>query len=154
MEYSFYSTISGNLIPAAVRLLEKIYKSGSRCIFFSPLEERVKSADKTLWTFSTNAFVPHGDKSLGFCEKQPIFFTSDISVNPNNAKVLLMLDSLDYKSGIEKYQFEKVIMMFDDPETQERSKKIFADLQKNGENVNYWKQSQKGWEKLSLETIG
>ena len=51
-------------------------------------------------------------------------------------------------------QFEKVIMMFDDPETQERSKKIFADLQKNGENVNYWKQSQKGWEKLSLETIG
>lgn len=149
MEYSIYNTEVGNLTSAVVRLLEKIYQSKSRCVFFSPLDERVKMVDKALWTFSTNAFIPHGDKYLGFSEKQPIFFTSEVGNNPNNASVLLMLDSFEYFSWRNAGNFEKIIMMFEGSEFFEDSQKIFMDLQKSKENVNYWKQSQKGWEKLS-----
>ena len=149
MEYSIYNTEIGNLTSAVVRLLEKIYQSKSRCIFFSPFDERIKMVDKTLWTFSTNAFIPHGDKYLGFSEKQPIFFTSEVGSNPNDASVLLMLDSFEYNSWLPVGNFEKIIMMFEGNELFEDSQKIFMGLQKSKENVNYWKQSLKGWEKLS-----
>ena len=151
MEYGIYNIESGNLVNSAVRLLEKIYNSGKRCVFFSPLAERVNLIDRTLWTFSTNVFVPHGDKNLGFSEKQPIFFTDTLNVNPNGATVLMMLDSLDFRSWNDYEKFEKIIMMFDDEESRRASEKLFADLKKGAENVNYWKQSSKGW--IQLENI-
>ena len=95
MELNFYQVMSGNLVPSVVRLLDKVYHSGKRCVFYSPIEERVKVVDKTLWTFSTNAFVPHGDKELGYSDFQPIYMTSEVK-NPNQAVVLVLIDSFDY----------------------------------------------------------
>jgi DNA polymerase-3 subunit chi len=145
METNFYHVAEGNLISSIVRLLEKIYASGQRCVFFSPLEERLKIVDKTLWTFSTNAFIPHGDRSLGFCEKQPIYFTNQFE-NPNGAKTLLLVDTLDYQNYA---GFEKVFFVFESKREAEDAELLFNDLKKEKENVNYWKQSSKGWEKLT-----
>lgn len=146
MEINFYQTIDGNLVQSAIKLIEKIYKSAQRCVFFSPLEERVTAIDKSLWTFSTNSFIPHGDKNLGFKEQQPIYFTNECE-NPNNAIILIIMDSLDYK----KYaaQFEKIILIFENKETSESAQKLFWDLKKNQENVNYWQQSSEGWKCLT-----
>ncbi len=152
MEYGIYNIESGNLVNSSVRLLEKIYNSGKRCVFYSPLAERVALIDRTLWTFSTNVFIPHGDKNLGFSEKQPIFFTDNLNVNPNGATILMMLDSLDYQSWNGYEKFERIVMMFDDAESQLISEKLFVDLKKGGENVNYWKQSPKGW--IRVENVG
>lgn len=144
MEVSFYQIADDNLVPSVVRLLEKVYATGKRCIFFSPLEERVKLVDKTLWTFSTNAFIPHGDKSLGYVEQQPIYFTDEFE-NPNSATVIVMMDSFDYKSF--NCDWEKILFVFGESES-EQAVVLYHDLKKNQENVNYWKQSSKGWEKL------
>lgn len=144
MEISFYQIADGNLVPSAVRLLEKVYSTGVRCLFFSPVEERVKIVDKTLWTFSTNAFIPHGDKSLGYCDQQPVYLTSEVE-NPNQAEVVVLVDSFDYKSF--NQQFSKVLFVFDDS-VASRAQKLYCDLKKAAENVNYWQQSSKGWTKL------
>ena len=146
MELSFYHIASGNLASAVVKLLEKIYSTGKRCIFYSPIPDRVQLIDKTLWTFSTNAFIPHGGKSLGFADQQPIYFTSEIE-NPNNATVAVFVDSFDYKNWSDK--FEKILFVFEDPNAAEAASKIYKDLKNCGENVNYWKQSAKGWEKVT-----
>ena len=166
MELSFYHVMSGNLVPSVVKLLEKVYDSGKKCIFFSPVEDRVKVVDKTLWTFSKNAFIPHGDKSLGFSELQSVYLTSEIE-NPNQATVLVVTDSFDYKSWIENskvndhenenYQgknsedfgFERIIFIFEGEGSSETAQSMFEDLKNQRENVKYWKQSQSGWEKLS-----
>lgn len=145
MELNFYHVISGNLVPSVVKLLEKVYDSGKKSVFFSPLEERVKIVDKTLWTFSKNAFIPHGDKSLGFSELQSVYLTSKIE-NPNQATVLVMTDDFDYKSW--NQDFERIICIFEDDNSAEIAQSMFSDLKNQGENVKYWKQSQKGWEKL------
>ncbi len=144
MEVSFYQIADDNLVPSVVRLLEKIYLAKKRCIFFSPLEERVKLVDKTLWTFSKDAFIPHGDKSLGYVEQQPIYFTDEFE-NPNEATVVVMMDSFDYKNF--NCDWEKVLFVFGESES-EQAVVLYHDLKKNLENVNYWKQSSKGWEKL------
>ena len=145
MELNFYHVMSGNLVHSVVKLLEKVYDSGKKSIFFSPLEDRVKVVDKTLWTFSKNAFIPHGDKSLGFSELQSVYLTSEIE-NPNKATVLVMIDDFDYKSW--NQNFERVICIFEDDNSAEIALSMFSDLKNQGENVKYWKQSQKGWEKL------
>ncbi|MDR0968256.1 MAG: DNA polymerase III subunit chi [Holosporaceae bacterium] len=145
MEINFYHAAEGALISAAVKLLEKIYAAGQRCVFYSPLEERLKIVDKTLWTFSTDAFIPHGDRSLGFCEKQPIYF-ADCVENPNGAEALVIVDTLDYKNFKD---FKKIIFIFEENSQAEAAKALCDDLKKNGENVKYWKQNPKGWEKLA-----
>ena len=145
MELNFYHVMNGNLVPSVAKLLEKVYDSGKKSVFFSPLEDRVKIVDKTLWTFSKNAFIPHGDKSLGFSELQSVYLTSEIE-NPNKATVLVMTDDFDYKSW--NQDFERVICIFEDDNSAEVAQSMFSDLKNQGENVKYWKQSQKGWEKM------
>lgn len=146
MELNFYHVMNGNLVPSVVKLLEKVYDSGNRCVFFSHLEERVKIVDKTLWTFSKNAFIPHGDKSLGFPELQSVYLTSEIE-NPNQSTVLMVTDGFDYKSWSEN--FERVIFVFEDDSSAETARSMFEDLKNQRENVKYWRQSRSGWEKLS-----
>jgi len=146
MELNFYHVATGNLVPSVVKLLAKVYDSGKKSIFFSPIEDRVKYVDKTLWTFSTNAFIPHGDKAFGFAEQQSVYMTSEIE-NPNQATVLVMTDSFDYGSW--NQNFEKVIFVFEDDSSAKTAQEMLADLKNRNENVNYWKQSQKGWEKLN-----
>lgn len=146
MELNFYHVATGNLVPSVVKLLAKIYDTGKRSIFFSPIEDRVRYVDKTLWAFSTNAFIPHGDKSFGFADKQSVYMSSEVE-NPNQATVLVMTDSFDYKSW--NQNFEKVIFVFEDDSSSKTAQEMLADLKNRNENVNYWKQSQKGWEKLN-----
>ncbi|MDR1375427.1 MAG: DNA polymerase III subunit chi [Holosporaceae bacterium] len=142
MEVGFYQVMVGNLVITLPRLLEKIYISGRRCLFCSPSEERLKVVDKALWTFSTNAFIPHGDGNFGFCDQQPIYLTSG-KENPNNATVQVLTDTFDYKNYGEN--FEKILFVFDDPMQVECAKTLYTDLKKNLENVNYWEQSANGW---------
>ncbi|MDR2794200.1 MAG: DNA polymerase III subunit chi [Holosporaceae bacterium] len=149
-EFVIYATNAERFLSVVLGLLEKVHSSGKRCIFFSPLEERIKVVDKALWTFSTNAFIPHGDKKLGFCDQQPIYFT-DVRENPNKATVLMMLDSFDY--SIWENDFEKIIFVVDSG-LQDKTQlavidELRSDLKKNTKNVKYWEHSSKGWIKLT-----
>lgn len=146
MELNFYHVMTGNLVPSIVKLLEKVYISDQRCVFYSPIEERVQIVDKTLWTFSTNAFVPHGTKDMGSPNFQPIYMTSEIN-NPNDSIVLLLTDSFDYKSW--NQNFEKVLFVFEDESSSQVGRSLYEDLKNQQENVKYWKQSRNGWEKLN-----
>ncbi len=145
MEINIYHVFKGNLISSVIRLLEKSYLSGKRCIFYSPIDDRVKTIDKALWTFSTNAFIPHGDKTTGFAEQQPIYFTDCIE-NPNNADILVIMDTFEYEN-IEG-SFKKIMFVFEDTAQISIAEDFYQTLKKADENVNYWKQSQSGWEKL------
>ena len=41
------------------------------------------------------------------------------------------------------------MLIFEDISKVDEIEKIYRSLKDNGKNVNYWKQSPKGWEKLS-----
>lgn len=151
MSFSIYQVVSPKgsslLVSAVVKLLEKVYLSGKRAVFFSPISERVELINKALWTYSTNAFIPHGDKHLGFTESQPIYF-SDTFENPNGASILILMDTFDLTNPLYA-DFEKIMVVFEDTTVVQDMEKIYRDLKDAGKNVNYWKQSPKGWEKLS-----
>ena len=147
MEFSIYQAVSGNLTSVIVRLLEKTYLSGKKGVFFSPITERVELINKTLWTFSTNAFIPHGDKKMGFEDQQPIYFTDTLK-NPNKATVLILVDVFDLTNELYN-DFERIILIFEDILKADEVNKLYQSLKADGKNVNYWKQSPKGWDKLN-----
>ena len=135
MEFSIYQAVSGNLTSVVVRLLEKTYLSGKKGVFFSPITERVELINKTLWTFSTNAFIPHGDKKMGFEDQQPIYFT-DTFKNPNKATVLILVDVFDLTN--ELYNgFERIMLIFEDISKSDEVNKLYQSLKDDGKNVNY-----------------
>lgn len=144
MELSFYQTFDGNLVSSAVRLLEKIYMSEKRCVVHSPIDDRLSVVDKALWTFSTNAFIPHGGKETGMSDVQPIFFSKSVA-NPNAAVILMLIDSFDYQQWSEKFAFERVLFIFEDALSIKNANDIYDGLQKKQEHVNYWQQSKSGW---------
>lgn len=147
MEISIYQAASGNLISVVIKLLEKIYFSGNRAIFLTPITERLDLINRTLWTYSKSAFIPHGDKSMSFEDEQPIYFT-DVFKNPNRASVLILVDAFDVMN--ENYKnFERIVIIFEDILKADDINNIYRNLKDNGKNVNYWKQLSKGWEKLS-----
>jgi DNA polymerase-3 subunit chi len=146
MEVCFYQTAADSLTPSAVRLLEKIYASGERCIVYSGDDELLKVVDKTLWTFSTNAFIPHGDRSLGFCECQPIYLTNQ-QENPNGSTILVLLEAVDCEQCTEN--FKRIIYIFQSTQQIEKAKALYNDLKKSMENVHYWKQSSGKWESIT-----
>lgn len=147
MEFSIYQAVSGNLTSVVVKLLEKTYLSGKKGVFFSPITERVELINKTLWTFSTNAFIPHGDKKMGFEDQQPIYFTDTLK-NPNKATVLILVDVFDLTNELYN-DFERIILIFEDILKADEVNKLYQSLKADGKNVNYWKQSPKGWDKLN-----
>ncbi|MDR1361711.1 MAG: DNA polymerase III subunit chi [Holosporaceae bacterium] len=146
-EVIFYDIERGELNSVAVGLLEKAYASGKRCLFFSSSAERLKVVDKTLWTFSTNAFVPHGDRSVGFCEQQPIYLT-DLVENPNKAEILILLDSFDCQAWSD-HSFERIMLLQEQGNDPNSTNDLILDLQKKFKNVVYWKQVQKKWTKIA-----
>jgi DNA polymerase-3 subunit chi len=149
VEVNIYHISQGSLVSAVIRLLDKVYVSGKRCIFFSPLEERVSLIDRTLWTFTPLSFIPHGNSKSGFCDQQPIYFTSSHE-NPNNATVLLLMDTFDFSRWQGKNgSFEKIILMFEDMSQITLANALYENLKMEEKDVNYWKQSSHGWEKAA-----
>ncbi|MDR3155973.1 MAG: DNA polymerase III subunit chi [Holosporaceae bacterium] len=148
MEISIYHISRGNLVSAVTRILEKVYLSGERCVFSSPVEERTSFLDRALWTFTPLSFVPHGNGKSGFCDQQPIYFTTDHE-NPNKAKVLLLMDTFDFSAWYDQnIFFEKIILMFEDESQIALADALYKNLKNEKRNVNYWKQSYRGWEKI------
>ncbi len=84
---------------------------------------------------------------MGFEDQQPIYFT-DVFKNPNKATILMLVDTFDLTNK-EYENFEKIMLIFEDISKTDEVEKIYLSLKDNGKNVNYWKQSPKGWEKLS-----
>lgn len=145
MEFNIYQAAEGKLVQVVVKLLEKAYNSGHRSVFFSPVPERIDVIDKTLWTFSTNTFIPHGSYKFGFPEMQAIYLT-DKYENPNSADILAVTDSFEISDQFVG-NFEKIMFICEEKTQIERARETYQLLKKDGKYVKYWKQSVNGWVK-------
>ena len=74
-EIGFYHLTRSSLEEALPRLLEKAYASGSRVVVRGGDAERIELLNRSLWTYGKDSFLPHGARSDGFAEDQPIYLT-------------------------------------------------------------------------------
>ena len=144
MDISFYFLKGDSFLKTVARLVEKAYASQARMVVFDGVQERLEEIDKVLWTFSTDAFIPHGSKELGHETLQAVWLT-DKPENPNNSTILLLINDFDLQSWAD-LGFSRVLIAFSD-ELRKKADSELGRLKKESRAVTYWSQTDKGWDK-------
>ena len=109
MIVSFYHLSSSPLEKALPNLLEKLIASDKRAVMFFADETHMLEVDKSLWSFSTNRVIPHGNEQEDYKEKQPLYLTTK-EENPNKAEILIVVDG---STPAYASQFERLLDVFD-----------------------------------------
>lgn len=129
------------------KLLEKAYETGKKIVIKVGTEERVEFLNAQLWTFSDEAFIPHGSKKDGNADRQPIWLTAGDDV-PNQAEMLFLVD--DAAASLEQIgRFERVFNLFDGnaAEAVDKARSFWKEIKASAHDCHYWKQNSAGrWE--------
>ncbi|CAO4834817.1 MAG: hypothetical protein CNLJKLNK_00790 [Holosporales bacterium] len=139
-EYSFYALKNTTIEKTLPKLLEKIYNAGLMVHVLCKNDDQLKALDASIWTFSSNAFVPHGSiyDPKDTHEEHPIFLSLDQNI-VNNATVFLSLQPIPL------HGFEKIIYFFD---LYQDGAELFEKHYQSLPKATYWQQTQTGgWEK-------
>lgn len=142
-DHSFYHLQRQSIEAALPKLLERVYGAGLRAVVRAGSDEQVQNLNKLLWTYDPGSFLPHGAKTGSSSADQPIHLTSG-DENPNQAKVLLLLDGTE-TGAAEGY--ERCLYLFDgnDPEALAAARERWKWCRDQGASATYYQQSPEGW---------
>lgn len=145
-EVLFYHLQQTSLEQVLPTLLERSLERGWKAVVQVGNSERVDALNAALWTYSDDAFLPHGTEEDGSLEKQPVALTT-AGENPNGADVLFLVDgAVPGEIG----PYERCVLMFDgrDDEAVGAARGHWKTLSEGGHDVTYWQQNDAGgWEK-------
>ncbi|MEQ8745158.1 DNA polymerase III subunit chi [Pyruvatibacter sp.] len=145
-ELLFYHLERSSLEKVLPQLLEKTLERGWKAVVRTGSSERAQSLDAHLWTYSDDAFLPHGLSGGGNDADQPVLLTTGED-NPAAANVLFAVDGADI-AGAQTYQ--RCVLMFDggDAEAVNAARGHWKAGKEAGHDTTYWQQSAAGkWEK-------
>ncbi|WP_310619940.1 DNA polymerase III subunit chi [Flexibacterium corallicola] len=145
-EVLFYQLSKYPLEQALPVLLQKCLERDWAVVVEFGSKERRDALNAHLWSFSEEAFLPHGTKEDGFEEAQPIYLTCE-GDSPNLPAVRFCVDRAPMR---EATGYERIIYMFDgnDPEALSEARKCWLDAKKTPFALTYWAQTDAGgWEK-------
>lgn len=109
-------------------------------------QERCEAIDAHLWTYSEEAFLPHGTRKDGFEEAQPIYLTTEDD-NPNEAVVRFVVDRAPMPDPT---LYKRVVYMFNgqDPAALQEARQLWLEVKKTDHELTYWAQTDRGgWER-------
>ena len=141
-EYFFYHLLRRRLEEALPDLLQRTLARGWRAVVMASGPERVEALNGHLWTFSRDAFLPHGSKADGRAAEQPVWLT-DRDENPNGASVLFLTEGMETATP---GTYERVCDLFDGQDeaavaaARERWKRAKA----AGLKLTYWQENERG----------
>ena len=72
----FYHDADSKLAVAA-RLAQKGLAAGMRLLLLTPDAETASLADRALWTFSANSFIPHAKADSALADQSPVVIAID-----------------------------------------------------------------------------
>lgn len=150
MEVAFYQLTTTPLEKTLPKLLEKAYSANQRVVVVVDSQERLELLNSILWTYSTNAFLPHGSAAdtPETHSRQPIWLTTKIE-NPNQASVIISTSGalIETSNG-----FSRCLDVFDGniPDFLTAANERFKRYQSLGVSCVYWRQNIQGsWESVA-----
>jgi DNA polymerase III subunit chi len=141
-EVGFYHLTRSTVEEALSRLLEKAYAAGSRVLVRVGDSERLELLNRALWTYGKESFLPHGTRSDGFAEDQPIYLTGQVE-NPNGGSILALVADA---TAPDLAAFARCLDLFDggDAEAVARARERWRAAQAAGHPCTYWQQGERG----------
>lgn len=145
-EVWFYHLERTPLEQALPELLERTLQRGWKALVRTVDTGRLGTLDEHLWAYRPDSFLPHGRADEPRPERQPVLLTLD-QANPNGADVLFLVDGAE-AGALEGYR--RCVLLFDGREDAElaEARRRWAAFRKAGLSVSYWKQGERGWEKM------
>ncbi|MBR4106159.1 MAG: DNA polymerase III subunit chi [Alphaproteobacteria bacterium] len=140
----FYHLQTTDLEHTLPILLDKAYALQKKILVKIGTAERVDYINTLLWTYDEESFLPHGAKSDGNAELQPIWLTSGDD-NPNSAAMLFLIDGAVYDTA-KLVEFERVFYIFDgnDADMLTKAREFWKQVKKAGLESFYWQQNDQG----------
>jgi len=144
MRVDFYHLLTSPLERALPLLLEKVLQTGQRAVVMAGSEDRVEALAGVLWSYSPNAWLPHGSRKDGYAAEQPIWLT-DHDENPNAARVLVLTDGM---TSTHLTDDDRCLDMFDggDAEATAAARQRWTEAKTAGHELHYWQQTETGWQ--------
>jgi DNA polymerase III subunit chi len=138
----FYHLERQPLEAVLPKLLATSLERGWRVVVKAGSEERAESLAAHLWSYDEESFLPHGTRSDGMPDLQPIWLTA-VDENPNNANISFFVDGAEIGS-IEG--LTRAVIMFDgkDPDALEAARAGWRRFRAQGHEVSYWQQDEQG----------
>jgi DNA polymerase-3 subunit chi len=124
------------------QLVARSLERGWRVVVRADSEERVEALSALLWTFSEEAFVPHGSKADGNAALQPVWLTAD-EENPNQANVGFFVAGAP-TDGIDSFQRAVIMFSGDEAEAVSAAREKWKWAKAAGHDVSYWQQDEAG----------
>ncbi|MFI3242543.1 MAG: DNA polymerase III subunit chi [Alphaproteobacteria bacterium] len=145
MRFDFYHLINKKISDVLPKLVEKAYDLDKKIKIQTFTEEEVEEINSLLWSYKDTSFLPHGSKKNGSEKKQPILISADYK-NKNNADFLYLVNGAKY---IEDTPFERVLFIFDATieDELEKARDFYKELKQKDVELNYFQQTEVGWEK-------
>lgn len=146
MDVAFYQLLKTPLERALPKLLEKVYQSGFRVLVVCEDDHKMETLNTVLWTFSTAAFLPHGNQ--GDPKRQPIWLSLEPR-NVNDSSIVVVTNGAMIDNNPEK-PYTKCLDIFDgnDVDKTKEARQRYLHYKKQGCSMTYWKQnSEGGWDK-------
>ena len=140
----FYSTAPLQVEKTLFALLEKSLEKGNKSLLLFRDKEKCLSINEQLWTYKQNSFLPH------ISEDDQIYDDIDVPVylstkneNPFKAELLFSIDGY-LPDNIQ--HFERVIIIIDvnDEILNEKYKNYYLDINKNFEDIVFYKSDDNG----------
>jgi DNA polymerase-3 subunit chi len=147
-EVAFYHLQRASLEDVLPTLLEKTLAAGARAVVVAGSAERVEALAQHLWTWKSEAWLPHGTQRDGEPARQPIWIT-ERDENPNGATFLFLTDGADCASVA---AYARCFDLFDgnDDEAVAAARLRWQARREEGHAVTYWQQGARGgWEKMA-----
>jgi DNA polymerase-3 subunit chi len=143
-EVLFYHLQRRPLESALPQLLEKSLERGWRVVVQATTDERVEALDAHLWTYTDDAFLPHGTAREAQPSAQPILLTTS-NHNPNRATVRFLIEGAAMPDDAARY--ERIVLMFDgeDEDAVATARAQWGDCcRTKGFDVTYWQTDERG----------
>jgi len=145
-EVLFYHLERQTLEQVLPGLVERTLERGWRAVIQAGSQERIAAIDQLLWTWKEDSFVPHGTRSEGHAEQQPVFLTTE-EENPNGAGVRFLVDGAVTPAF---RGYVRIVCIFDgnDAAAVDSARAQWKLAKTEGATVTYWQQTEAGrWEK-------
>jgi DNA polymerase-3 subunit chi len=145
-DVGFYHLQSTPLERALPKLLERGLAAGFRVLVVAGSAERIAHLDTVLWTYDEESFLPHGTRSDGQPERQPILL-AEIEENANGADMLVLTDGA-VSANLGRYR--RCLDLFDgnDEAAVVAARERFRAAKAAGYELTYYQQTATGgWTK-------
>jgi DNA polymerase-3 subunit chi len=146
MQVDFYHLTRAPIDRVLPRIVERVLAGGERLLIVSQDEALADRIDKLLWTYSSDAFLPHARAGAETDADQPVLIAAEV-IPANGARHIALVDG---QWRDEALGFERVFHFFDEANIVAARAAWRGLSGKEDVEPRYWRQEDGGkWERVA-----